>query len=92
MSDDEHKDSVARYSAERANERVTEHIEMCAIHYEEIARNFENNANSHKELMSKVDSLKDDLHKYDMRAIVRWISFGGAFIFLTVGHLFKVYG
>lgn len=87
MPEEEVVDVTARYAADRANERISDHAELCEKHYEEISEGFRKNEHAHNTVMDKIDGLREDLHKYDMRAVLRWVGFGGAFLLLIGGFL-----
>jgi hypothetical protein len=52
---DEIVDEAARYAAQRANERITDHVTSCATQYDRIDNAFKKNDESHNRIIRILD-------------------------------------
>ena len=55
MPDDDPVDKTARYAAQRANERITDHVAACSVQYERIDSAFRKNDSQHERIIKTLD-------------------------------------
>ena len=69
---DNNADETARYSAQRANERITEHVATCAQQYERIDQAFKRNDVSHDKIQTVLDDKLVSKDRYTAIERIVW--------------------
>ena len=72
MPDEEDKYGAAKYAAQRANERITDHIVNCAQQYERIDTAFKRNDISHDKLQKTLDEKLVSKDRYTAVERIVW--------------------
>ena len=72
MPDEDVRDEAARFAAQRANDRVTEHVAQCAVQYDRIDRHFSENTKQHDKLQNTLDTKLVSRDRYNAVERIVW--------------------